>query len=183
MKVSVIGPGAMGCLFAGRLAKAGFTTTLIDYRADRAERLSKSGVTIESGDETIHATPRIALEVPPKQNLIIVVTKAYSTGSLILPNGVPVLTLQNGLGNVERLCDLVGSASILGGTTSGRQIQAFDSQGEWVWRYTLGSHALSTPAVAPLTDGTTTTTRVFGGSFDRYVRSIHCETGELAWAF
>ena len=118
MKVSVIGPGAMGCLFAGRLAKAGITTTLIDYRADRAERLSKSGVTIECGDETIHATPRIALEVPPKQNLIIVVTKAYSTGSLILPNGVPILTLQNGLGNVERLCDLVGSASVLGGTTS-----------------------------------------------------------------
>lgn len=118
MKVSVIGPGAMGLLYAARLAKSGVTTTLIDYRADRADRLASSGITVERDGKTITAKPAVSLEIPPKQHLILVLTKAYSTLSVKLPSGVPVLTLQNGLGNVETLCDQVGSSSVLAGTTS-----------------------------------------------------------------
>ncbi|PCI31249.1 MAG: hypothetical protein COB53_13600, partial [Elusimicrobia bacterium] len=74
-----------------------------------------------------------------------------------------------------------GTPEILGGTTSGNQIQAFDSHGKWTWRYTLGSHAISTPAVDVLKPGDGPT--VFAGSFDRYVRSIDGKTGKLNWAF
>lgn len=118
MNVSVIGPGAMGCLFAARLSDAGLKTTLVDHRKERAQRLSRDGIAVESDDGTLNATPAVVTDVPPKQDLIIVLTKAYSTASLGLPSGVPVLTLQNGLGNVEILCDMVGSANVLAGTTS-----------------------------------------------------------------
>ncbi len=118
MKVSIIGPGALGCLFAARLADSGVQATLVDYKAERAERLSTSGVTVEGRNGTLKATPAVALEVPEKQDLVIVLTKAYSTARLTLPSEVPVLTLQNGLGNVETLCDMVGSAFVLAGTTS-----------------------------------------------------------------
>lgn len=118
MRVSVIGPGALGCLFALRLANSGVNTTLIDHNAERAKRLSNLGIAIETERQTLTAKIPVVTEVPAKQDLIIVLVKAYATKDLILPSGVPVLTLQNGLGNVETLCEFVGSSLILAGTTS-----------------------------------------------------------------
>lgn len=118
MKVSVIGPGAMGCLFSARLCDCGVETTLVDYDKERALRLAKSGITVESDSGTLTASPAVATSVPKKPDLVIVLTKAHATNALKLPPATPVLTLQNGLGNVESLCNLVGSAFVLAGTTS-----------------------------------------------------------------
>lgn len=118
MKVALIGPGAMGCLFAARFAQHGIHTTLVDYRADRAARLEQKGITVETRDGIIEAHPNVMTHVPTLQHLIIVLTKAYSTSSLRFPPDAPVLTLQNGLGNVEALCGIVGSARMLAGVTS-----------------------------------------------------------------
>jgi len=117
MKVAVIGPGAMGCLFAARLAHAGVRTTLVDYKPDRAARLRASGLTVETADGPLTARPMVEAQVPSGQDLVIVLTKAYSTKELRLPADRPVLTLQNGLGNVETLCSLVGSGRVLAGMT------------------------------------------------------------------
>src|SRR5690606_31726813 len=56
--------------------------------------------------------------IPAGQDFVLVLTKAHSTPSLKLPPDAPVLTLQNGLGNVEILCSLIGSARVLAGTTA-----------------------------------------------------------------
>lgn len=118
MKATVIGPGAMGCLFSARLALSGVQTTLVDYRGDRAGRLQQAGITIETLDgPPLLARPAVATRVPDGQDVVIVLTKAGSTGALRLPHNTPVLTLQNGLNNVETLCSLVGSACVLAGTT------------------------------------------------------------------
>lgn len=108
----------MGCLFAARLSDAGVDTTLIDYKADRARRLAESGITVESDTKEVKAKPSVATSIPRGQDLVILLTKAYTTADVELPSGVPVLTLQNGLGNVETLCGKVGSAFVLAGTTS-----------------------------------------------------------------
>lgn len=108
----------MGCLFATRLEKAGINVTLVDYRSDRAARLRSGGVAVETADGDITAKPEIALRVPERQDLVIVLTKGYSLADLRLPAEVPILTLQNGLGNVETLCAAVGSARVLAGVTS-----------------------------------------------------------------
>lgn len=118
MKVAVVGPGALGCLFAGRLAGAGVKTHLIDYDPKRADRLSKKGIIVEHDGVQTEAHPAVATRVPAGLDCIIVLTKAHRTGSLKLPPDAPVLTLQNGLGNVETLCALIGSARVLAGTTS-----------------------------------------------------------------
>ncbi len=118
MKVAVVGPGAMGILYASRLQLSGVSTTLVDYRSDRVKRLAKSGLVIEVEGETLKAKPSFTTTTPTNQDLFIILTKAYSTGNLKLPNNVPVLTLQNGLGNVETLCKSVGSSSVLAGTTT-----------------------------------------------------------------
>lgn len=118
MKVAVVGPGAMGCLYAARLAKGGHKIILVDHREDRAARLRKSGVTLETGDVKDHVTVDVNTRVPTGQDLVIVLTKSHHTANLHLPPECPVLTLQNGLGNVETLCSLVGSARVLAGSST-----------------------------------------------------------------
>jgi 2-dehydropantoate 2-reductase len=118
MKIAIVGPGAMGCLFGARLQRAGVRTTLVDHQAQRVERLEKAGIVIERDGEELTAKPAISLHIPTGQDLIIVTVKAYATGSLRFPPETPVLTVQNGLGNVETLCAMVGSARVIAGSTS-----------------------------------------------------------------
>lgn len=118
MKVAVVGPGAMGCLYAAHLARGGVKTFLIDRNQARADRLAKSGITVETEEDSFVEHPSMATHIPSGLNLIIVLTKAYSTKSLRLPPETPVLTLQNGLSNAETLCGLVGSARVLVGVTT-----------------------------------------------------------------
>ena len=118
MKVTVIGPGAMGCLFAARLARGGARVHLVDHRADRASRLDRSGITVETAEETFVERPSVTTHIPSGQDFILVLTKAYSTAVLSFPPDAPILTLQNGLGNVEALCSMVGSARVMAGATT-----------------------------------------------------------------
>ncbi|MFO7976316.1 MAG: 2-dehydropantoate 2-reductase [Candidatus Hydrogenedentota bacterium] len=128
MKVSVIGPGAMGCLFAARLAKGNAQTTLVDYKAERASRLNESGIRVESDAHSMSAKPAVSTSIPPDQDLIIVFVKSHATRSLNIPQNVPVLTLQNGLGNTEALCTAVGSAHVLAGVTHEAAILTSEGQ-------------------------------------------------------
>lgn len=118
MKVAVVGPGAMGCLFAARLAKGGHKVVLVDHRDDRAARLRSNGICLEVGDVQEKIPLDASTRIPSGQDLIIVLTKSHHTPSLHFPPECPVLTLQNGLGNVETLCSIVGSARVLAGATT-----------------------------------------------------------------
>lgn len=118
MKIAVVGPGAMGCLFAGRLQKAGVDCILVDHSDDRAKRLHRSGITIERNGEREQCNPKVATRMPAGLDLVVVLTKAYATHALHLPPDTPVLSLQNGLGNVETLCSMTGSQRVLAGSTS-----------------------------------------------------------------
>lgn len=118
MKVAVVGPGALGCLFAVRLAQNGATVHLVDHDPKRAKRLSNSGITVSDSDGTTTESLPVVTAVPPGMDFVLLLTKSYSTAEINLPEGTPVLTLQNGLGNVETLCTLIGSARVLAGTTA-----------------------------------------------------------------
>ncbi len=107
----------MGILFAARLAQSGIHTTLVDHRSERASTLAKSGIRLVGEQGEIVARPSVTTHIPAGQDLIVVLVKSYATKELRLPPEAPVLTLQNGLGNVETLCAMVGSARVLAGTT------------------------------------------------------------------
>jgi 2-dehydropantoate 2-reductase len=49
MRVSVVGPGALGCLHAALLSRAGVEVCLLDHRPDRARLLTEHGLTVEDG--------------------------------------------------------------------------------------------------------------------------------------
>jgi 2-dehydropantoate 2-reductase len=126
MEIAVVGPGAIGCLFAAYLATAGGSVWLLDHRPERAKVLRERGVTVESERGDFHA--RLQVTATPTEirsaELLILCVKANNTADAaarlqgsISPQS-HLLTLQNGLGNVERLGEFFGSSQILAGTTS-----------------------------------------------------------------
>jgi len=107
--ILVIGPGAVGCLVAARMARAGLDVRLLDYREDRAARLRQIRLT-EEGQASdvpvrVSADPGIAADC----GAIIVCVKSFHTADVarrIAPYvrlDARVLSLQNGLGNLEAL--------------------------------------------------------------------------------
>jgi 2-dehydropantoate 2-reductase len=125
MHFLIVGPGAMGCLFAAGLKRAGYDVTLWDHKKERAEQINRQGIVVEGirGAYTAKVlTVTGNLPLPPDVALMCV--KSYSTrdaGHAIKPWLEPktvVVTLQNGVGNVEILEEMFGREAVSGGTTA-----------------------------------------------------------------
>ena len=125
MHFLVVGPGAMGCLFAARLKMAGYRVTLLDYLEERAAQINQQGILVEgvSGEYTAKV-PVVSGQVQEIPDLALICVKAYKTreaGQEIkdgIGPGTAVVTLQNGIGNLETLQGLFGRERVLGGVTS-----------------------------------------------------------------
>jgi len=126
MKIAVLGAGAMGSLFGGRLAEGGHEVTLISRRAGHVDRINREGLDIcgPGGDRRVKVRACLsAAEVGPVE-LVIVSVKAPQTreamaGAVGLVGlETMVLTLQNGLGNVESLVEAVGPGPVIAGASS-----------------------------------------------------------------
>jgi 2-dehydropantoate 2-reductase len=125
MNLAIIGPGALGCLLAGRLFAAGEQVRLVDYRPERAGVLRTRGIgfTDLSGERRILAIPVVLPgEIEPAE-LSIMTVKAHQTAvaardlPALMAGGGLALTLQNGLGNLEKMADAAGPARLLAGVT------------------------------------------------------------------
>lgn len=126
MKVAVLGAGAMGSLYGGLLAEAGNEVVLIDVWKDHIDAINKNGVEIEaSGGSRVVKSIRGVSEPAAAgvADLLLVFVKATMTAqaasaakSLVGPS-TTVLTLQNGLGNVEALCEAFDESRVIAGTT------------------------------------------------------------------
>ncbi|WP_028321073.1 ketopantoate reductase family protein [Desulfatiglans anilini] len=125
MKILVVGPGAVGCLFAARFRKAGYEATLLDYRPERADRISREGIRIEGvlGEYRVEV-PVVTPGTPSRPDLALICVKSNQTRQAAeeiadwLPDDGRVLTLQNGLGNFEVLQEVFGAERVLGGITA-----------------------------------------------------------------
>ncbi|MGD9159866.1 MAG: 2-dehydropantoate 2-reductase, partial [Desulfobacteraceae bacterium] len=125
MKFLIVGPGAMGCLFAARLHIGGFDVTLYDYNAVRADIINKKGISVEgvSGDYNA-AVPVITELSGTDPDIVLICVKSNKTGDAAegLKNRTPqktlFATLQNGLGNIEILKEILGDNRVIGGITS-----------------------------------------------------------------
>ena len=125
MNFLVVGPGAMGCLFASRLKKAGHHVMIVDYRPERADFINKSGILIEGalGKERVRV-PVVSGRAPEETDVALICVKANQTSAAAeeisswLDLRAAILTLQNGLGNLELLEEVFGKERVLGGVTS-----------------------------------------------------------------
>lgn len=123
----ILGSGAIGSVFGGRLALAGEDVVLIDVNRPHMEAVASGGLVLEapSGDELL-ARPRATADpaaVPPL-DVVIVLTKGYSVEeaarSIVGSVGEAtwVITVQNGLGNDRRLAAVFGPDRVVPGTTT-----------------------------------------------------------------
>lgn len=125
MRFLIVGPGAMGCLFSARLKQAGFEVTLLDYDRDRAALVNDQGIFVEglSGGFTVKV-PTIAARPEERPDLVMMCVKAYKTREAgesvkaMIGQHSKILTLQNGIGNLEVLEDIFGRERVLGGVTA-----------------------------------------------------------------
>ncbi len=127
MKFCVVGPGAMGCLFAAYFQQAGFDVALLDHRPDRAALIASSGIVVE-GVRGRHEVPVRVISDPTeadRPDAVLVCVKSYDTFEAgktlrqIIDDDTPVITVQNGLGNVDALLQsLGGKGRIVAGITS-----------------------------------------------------------------
>jgi 2-dehydropantoate 2-reductase len=122
--IAIVGAGAVGGYYGARLAQHGHDVHFLlrsDYDAVR-----RGGLVVEScdGDFRIPADAVRAYDDPrrmPAVDLVIVTLKSTSNDRLdplvrpLLKDGTAVLTLQNGLGNEDRLAELFGAPRVLGG--------------------------------------------------------------------
>lgn len=126
MKIAIVGAGAMGSLFGGYLAAGDSAVALVDVNADHIRAIRRDGLRLRIGNETralsVLATTDPA-EVGPV-DLIVVFCKYLHTAKAIraaqpmLGPDTIVWTLQNGIGNVDLIGEVVPADRIAKGLTS-----------------------------------------------------------------
>ena len=129
MKISILGTGAIGSLFASSLAADPSNEVLcITYSQEHTDCINQKGITIHEKDGTLTHTENLRAvtctsgEKPA--DLVIVLVKSYSTADAvkghpeIFGSDTTVLTLQNGYGNHVPLLEAADKSQILLGTTS-----------------------------------------------------------------
>jgi len=122
--VVIVGAGAMGCLFAARIAEQGAAVTVVDVDRDRLGRIAADGITLtdDDGTRTLAVGAATADQVKGPVDLVVLFTKGLHSAAAVasvahLAATRPVaLTLQNGIGNAELLAEGFGSDHVLLGT-------------------------------------------------------------------
>jgi len=126
MKIVIVGPGAMGCLFAAFLSKSKEEIWLLDKNKEKAAKINQQGIIVEGISGNWQAKVRATADVKEieKPDLLIICVKSFHTKEAMLgakPLVGPstrVLTLQNGIGNIEIISEIIGEDKVIGGTTN-----------------------------------------------------------------
>jgi 2-dehydropantoate 2-reductase len=126
MKIAVIGCGAMGSIYAAKLAAAGNDVIAIDRNQAAVDLINGSGLRI-TGPQSDEVVPMRAVTAAPTEamDVIVLAVKAadVATGArqalpMLGPQTV-VLTIQNGLGSADVVAEIVGAQRVAVGIASG----------------------------------------------------------------
>jgi 2-dehydropantoate 2-reductase len=125
MRFAILGSGAVGGYFGARLARSGQDVTFI-ARGAHLEAIRAHGLAVRSarlGDFTVRASAESDTGRVGPVDVVVVAVKAYDNETAyplirpLLGHDTVVLTLQNGVDNVDQLAGVVGAERVLGGTT------------------------------------------------------------------
>jgi 2-dehydropantoate 2-reductase len=123
MRILMVGAGAIGGYFGGRLLAAGRDVSFL-VRPRRAEELARDGLVIRSphGDFTLNNPPALqSVELKPAFDLVVLSCKAFDLGDAVesfapaVGPATAVLPLLNGMAHLDVLDDRFGRPRVLGG--------------------------------------------------------------------
>jgi 2-dehydropantoate 2-reductase len=123
MKILVLGAGATGGFFGGRLVEAGAELAFL-VRERRREQLRREGLRIEghAGVTTVAVDARLEGEISEGFDLVLLTCKAYDLASAIaairplVGSATVILPLLNGIAHIDVLNAQFGHERVLGGT-------------------------------------------------------------------
>lgn len=127
MDIAILGAGAMGSLFGGLLAEADHRVTLVDVDQAHLDSIRREGlhVTTDAGARAVtNLSVTRTEDVVDAPELLIVFTKTFHTqkalaaAPMLIGRNTFVLSLQNGLGNVERIAQYVPLECVMVGMTT-----------------------------------------------------------------
>jgi 2-dehydropantoate 2-reductase len=126
--IIIVGTGALATLFAARLSAAGYPVSMLGTWQGGLQALKKEGARLIGADGRQHAY-RVHITCEPGEleqaKVALVLVKAWQTADAArrlagcLPAGAVAITLQNGLGNSEKLAEVLGKERVAIGTTTG----------------------------------------------------------------
>ena len=123
MKICIIGAGAMGGLYGGHLLLAGKDVQFIEIRQTAVDALNNGSYIFDGidGEHRLKAPAAATADGLPPADIAFIHTDTNNTRAagehakaVLKPDGWAV-TFQNGVGNVEALCDVLGAERVLGG--------------------------------------------------------------------
>jgi len=121
--VLIAGAGAIGSVFAGMLAKSGEAVTMLGRKA-HLDRIAREGLEL-SGLSGEHRVDGMELVDDPRRleqafGLVLCTVKSYDTATMAdaiaghVADDCLVVSVQNGLGNIETLAERLGPARVIG---------------------------------------------------------------------
>jgi 2-dehydropantoate 2-reductase len=126
VKVAVVGAGGVGSVFGGRLAAAGHDVWLVHRRREVIDALRRDGLRLEDTDghhELIRLQATDSTSEVGEVDLVLILTKSTDTRAAaeasrcVMGEATVAVTLQNGLGNLEIMAEVLGSERVLLGMT------------------------------------------------------------------
>jgi 2-dehydropantoate 2-reductase len=124
MRILVVGAGAVGGYFGGRLAEAGRDVTFL-VREARAERLKRDGLRLATADGVSVVRPKLVLakDIAAEYDLVLLGVKAYSLAAAMddfaaaVGPATMILPMLNGMAHIDALTARFGESAVLGGST------------------------------------------------------------------
>lgn len=127
MKIVIIGAGAMGSLYGSFLCGTGNEVWLLDRWKEHIEAVNQTGLIVEKQDSSSLIND-LKATCDPKEagiaDLAIIFVKSTMTEKAVKENqavfgkNTIVLTLQNGLSNIEQIESTISRSQIIAGTTA-----------------------------------------------------------------
>src|SRR5213594_1950089 len=122
MRLAVLGSGGIGGYYGALLAKGGHDVAFI-ARGAHLEALQQRGLTVRTpeGESTIPVTAVADTRSLAPVDLVLFCVKSYDTElaaqalAPLMARDTAVVTLQNGIDNVEAIASVVGSSAVLAG--------------------------------------------------------------------
>ncbi|HZK48157.1 MAG TPA: 2-dehydropantoate 2-reductase [Thermoleophilia bacterium] len=127
LRIAIVGAGAIGGTLGFLLAEAGYDVTLVDIDAAKVALLQEEGLTVIMPDGrerwrlmkattdpgTVGVVDLVQISVKGYQT-----TAAAETARPLVGPGTYVLSLQNGLKNLQRIAAVLEDANVVGGVTA-----------------------------------------------------------------
>jgi 2-dehydropantoate 2-reductase len=126
MRIAAMAAGAVGGYFAARLAAASHDVFFIARGAHR-DAIAKNGLTVESALGDLHLPNPNVTDDPAKigpVDIVLFAVKLWDTEKSaeqarpLVRENTRVITLQNGVDNVERIAPILGIEQTIGGVAN-----------------------------------------------------------------